>query len=224
MTNREQADKVLTMLRLTSKDRYISRRLVLSVLWEKMTYLLSQKLRDRTLYREENLYKTIDCVEFEPVRGHSCDIVEFRNCKKLMRSKKPLKGLIYSRYGSSIRMVTNLDSTIRLERTTPADYIRNVRRKGYKPEPAFYEKEGYIYLLETTMERGIIDLMTINLKEAEKLDSCHKKQNCKSILDYEFVGSDKLREIAVQEAYKEITSLYLSIQPDENPDNNENRI
>ena len=223
MTNKEQADRLLAMLRLTSKDRYVSRRLVLTVLWEKMRFLISQKLRDRSLYREENLYTTIDCMEFEPIQGYACDIVEFRSCKNIMKSKKPIKGLIYSRYGSSIRMVTNLDSSERLNRTTPTDHIRNTKRKGYKAEPAFYDRNGYLYILETSMERGVVDLITLNLKEAEEISSCSRKQNCKSILDYEFVGSDKLKEVAIQEAYNEITSLYLSVPPDENPNNNENR-
>ena len=52
-------------LKLLNKDERISRRYVLHVLKDISSNLISQKLLDRTLGREMNLYTKIECFEFK---------------------------------------------------------------------------------------------------------------------------------------------------------------
>ena len=224
MSRKEIVDRVKTKLRQMSKDRWMSNRFIYHVLEEKMRFLLAQKLRDRSLYRESNLYTQINCFEFEKIDRISCDIIEFRTCQKIMKSKQKLPELIYSRFGDSIKIVSNLDQTETLDKTIPTDYIRNKKRKQNYNPPSFYERGGYLYLLNTQMEAAFIELLTLDLEAAEELDCECEKEECKSALDYSFIGSDKLKEVVVQQTVQEIAQTYLQIQQDENPDNNENSI
>lgn len=224
MNKKVIVDRVQTQLRQLSKDRWMSSRFILHILEEKMKFLLSQKMLDRTLYRESNLYTQINCFEFEKVDRIKCDIIEFRTCQKIMKSTEKLPELLYSRFGDSIRIVTNLDQTERLDKTTPTDYVRSRNRKfNYNP-PMFYERGGYLYLLNTEMEAAFIELLTLDTETAENLDCGCEKQPCKSALEYPFIGSDKLKEIVVQQTIQELAQTYLQIQQDEKPDNNENTI
>lgn len=222
-TKGEIADRILTTLRRDSKDRFLSRRYVLNILEEKMTFLLSQKLRDRSLYRESNLYTTLECYEFEEIENIKCDIIEFRRCESIMKGKKKLPTLIYSRYGDSINYISNLDVSIEITETNPKKYINDKKRRSYKPKPMYYIKDGFPYLVDTKMEVGEINLLTLDTERAEEV-TCKGKDKCKPSIDYEFIGSDKLRDIAVQQTLQEIAGTFLQIQPDENPDNNENSL
>lgn len=224
MTKKQIVDRITTTLRQVSKDRWMSSRFILSILEEKMRFLLSQKLRDKTLYRESNLYSQINCFEFEKVDRINCDIIEFRTCQKIMKSKKRLPELIYSRFGDSIRVVSNLDQTERLDKTTPTDYMRGKKRKFDFNPPMFYERDGYLYLLNTQIEAAFVELITLDTQKAKEADCECEKDECKSALDYNFIGSDKLKEIVVQQTIQEITQTYIQIQPDEKPDNNENSV
>lgn len=217
------ADRILTTLRQTHKDREMSRRYVLYVAEEKMKFLLTQKLRDRSLYRESNIYTQINCVEFEKIDVVKCDIIEFRTCNSVMRSRKKLPEVIYSRYGDSIRMVSNLDHSITIDKTTPNDLVRNRNRKGYNKKPFYYITDGYLYLVNTEMEVGYIELLTQDTKTAEDLDCGCTKNECKSSLDYPFIGSDKLVEVAIQQTLQELMGSYMQVRPDENPNGLENQ-
>lgn len=223
-TKKQVVDRIKTKLRQLSKDRWMSNRFVLKILEEKTRNLLSQKLRDRSLYREANIYSAIDCFEFEKVESFSCDIVEFKTCQKIMKSKKKLPELIYSRFGDSIRIVSNIDQTERLVKTTPPDYQRSRKRKFNNNPPMFYERGGYLYLLNTEMEVGFIELLTLDTETAERIDCNCEESNCKGSLDYSFIGSDKLKEVVIQQTIQELVQTYVQIQPDENPDNNENSV
>ena len=103
-------------------------------------------MADKSLYREMNLYKVLDCVEMIPVEIYKCDIIEFRACKKLMKSKKKLPDLIYSKYGSSILEVTSIDSEYLFKPITLAQYRINKQRTGNDiNQQFFYVKDGYFY-------------------------------------------------------------------------------
>ena len=224
MTKKKIVDRIKTELRRLSKDRWMSNRFILSVLENKMSFLLSQKLRDRTLYRESNLYSQIGCFEFEKIDRIKCDIIEFRTCQKIMKSKHKLPELLYSRFGDSIKIVSNLDQTETLQKTIPTDYIRNKKRKQNYNPPAYYERGGYLYLLNTQMEAAFIELLTLDTETAENLDCDCEKNPCKSALEYNFIGSDKLIEPVIQQTLQELAQTYLQIPTDEKPDNNENNV
>ncbi|HLS52998.1 MAG TPA: hypothetical protein VK031_03430 [Tissierellaceae bacterium] len=222
-TIRDLTDSIITATRQNYRDRKMSRRYIISVYKRIMKDLIAQKIRDRSLYREENLYVDIDCYEFEEIENKKCDIIEFRMCESIMKGRKRLPELIYTRYGDSIRMVTNLDGSVKINKTTPSKYIRDRTRRSYRAEPQYYVRDGYPYLLNTKMEAGTISVLTLEIEEAEKA-RCGDIDECKSSLDYPLIGSDKLINTAYQQTLQEILRAYIQVRPDENPDNNENNI
>lgn len=180
---------------------------------------MSQKLGESSLYREENIFKVLDCFELEKVDIIKCPIIEFRTCKQLMRSKKQLPELIHSKYGSSVKEVTSLDGEFLLKPITPYQYRLNKQRKTDSKEPYFYVKDGYLYVPDLEVEMVQVTLITQDLYDLNECSEC-KKQNCKSAWDYEFVCSDKLLEAVIQETIKEV-SMTKQIQADQNPNLNE---
>lgn len=223
MNKKEFTDTIINTLRLNSRDRFISRRHILSIALEKMKFLIAQKLLDRSLYREENLITNITCYELEEVEVVKCPIVEFRICSKIMKGTKKLPELIYSRYGDSIRLMSNVDTSERIDRTNPTDYIRDRKREGYREVPKYYIKDGYPYIIDSNIEVVDLQLITLKVRDAEKA-SCEGTDECKAEIAYEFIGSDKLTEVVRQETIKELMGTYMQIQPDERPDGNEKTI
>ena len=95
MTNAEFVSRVLNGLNSLDKDSRISRRYILHVGRQKSAFYISQKMNDRSLFREDNLYTTLNCFELEKIEVTKCDIIEFRRCKSIMKSKKKLPELIW---------------------------------------------------------------------------------------------------------------------------------
>ncbi len=109
MTNLQIVSKVINLMKLNNRDDRVSRRFVLQLLRDTAQQLIAQKHSDRTILSEMNLYSYIPCFEFTQINSKTCDTIEFRLCNTLMKSKKPLPKLIFSRLGSSIREIVSLD-------------------------------------------------------------------------------------------------------------------
>lgn len=222
MTNSEIVSRVRNGLNSISKDDRISRRYILHVAKQKATFLISQKLGDRSLFREDNLYKTVDCFEMEPVDVVRCEILEFRRCKSIMKSKCKLPKLIYSRYGNSLKEVITADGEKEFKPITPSQYRRDNNRLE-KPEYIYYYvKDDYLYLLDTEIELVSLYLISMNLDYLEEGCGCKENsEECKSLWDYEFNVPDKLEEAIVGETIKEV-AMTKQIPRDENPNSNNN--
>lgn len=222
MTERKFAESILASLNQLDRDRYLSKRYIISIGKDIMKGLLVQKLGDRTLYREANLYSNIDCIELEEIDVVKCPIVEFRTCNVVMRSKKPLPELLYSKYGPAIRMVTDIDTAEDVGRISLKDYVRNKKRQGYRKTPKYYtDSSGYLYVVDFEIELVSAEVMTLNPKQAEEC-GCGDFDECKSSLDYEMIGSHKLEMVVVQETLNRILGTFMQIPSDENPDKNRN--
>lgn len=222
MTNSEIVSRVRNGLNSISKDDRISRRYILHVAKQKATFLISQKLGDRSLFREDNLYKTVDCFEMEPVDVVRCEILEFRRCKSIMKSKCKLPKLIYSRYGNSLKEVITADGEKEFKPITPSQYRRDNNRLE-KPEYIYYYvKDDYLYLLDTEIELVSLYLISMNLDYLEEGCGCKENsEECKSLWDYEFNVPDKLEEAIVGETIKEV-AMTKQLPRDENPNSNNN--
>ncbi len=218
MNNKEFVSRVVNGLNSISKDDRISRRFILHVGRQKATFLISQKLNDRSLYKENNLYKTIDCFEMKPIDVTRCDIIEFRRCKSIMKSKNKLPKLIYSRYGDSLKEVTTIDEEKEFKATTPSQYRRDKNRVGISDYIYYYVKDGYLYLLDTEIERVNLYVLTTSTEDIDSASSC-SEGDCKSLWDYEFIVPDKLEEIVLSETIKEV-SMKKQVPQDENPNMN----
>lgn len=220
MTNSEFVSRVRNGLNSVSKDDRISRRYILHVGKQKSTFLVSQKLGERSLFREDNIYSVIDCFEMEAIDVVRCDILEFRRCRSIMRSKCKLPKLIYSRYGASLKEVTTADEEREFKPITPSQYRRDKNRVEKSDYIYFYVKDGYLYLLDTEIELVSLYLITMDMDKIEEDCSCNEDK-CKSLWDYEFIVPDKLEEAVLGETIKEI-SMRKQIPADENPNSNNN--
>ena len=222
MNNAEIVSRVRNGLNSISKDDRISRRYILHVAKQKATFLISQKMSDRSLFREDNLYKTLDCFELEPIDVVRCDILEFRRCKSIMRSKCKLPKLIYNRYGNSLKEVITADGEKEFKPITPSQYRRDKNRVEPSDYIYYYVKDGYIYLLDTEIELISLYLISMELDSLDKNCGCNDLgDECMSLWDYEFNVPDKLAEAVVGETIKEI-AIAKQMPRDENPNSNNN--
>lgn len=220
MSNNEITDIILNVLKANSKDSRISRRLVLSTLESKAKFYISQKLNDKSLYREANIYKEIPCVEFENVDIIKCPIIEFRTCKTLMRGKKKLPELIWSKYGHTLKEITSIDGNYSFDPITATQYRKNKERSGKTNKKYFYVKDGYPYIPDYEFYSGNLYLISQDQYELAQISECSKNK-CNSVWDFEFVCPNKLEELVIQETIKHL-SLTKQIQEDVNPNLNSN--
>lgn len=218
MTNSEIVSRVQNTLNSVSKDNRIPPRYILQTLRDSATFFISQKMGDRTLYKDTNPYTTISCFEMESFDLIKCDIVEFRRCKSLMRSKHKLPKLIDGKYGHSIKEVTSIDDEFEFEPITLAQYRRNKdRQKG--DIKYFYVKDDYLYLPDSEVESVNLYLITLH---TEDIVTCEKDTSCTSLWDLEFNAPDKLIEPIIAQTVQMIT-MRKQIPRDENANTDEGR-
>jgi hypothetical protein len=219
MKNRELVSRVVNGLHSQNKDASIPKRYILRVATDIAIFLMAQKFRDRSLFRESNLYRTVDCFELTSIDKYSCDIVEFRSSSNVMKSKEKLPELVHFKYGNSLKEVTNIDSSLDFKRTTPSKYRRDKRRQGFGKDFFFYVKDGYLYLPDTDVSRVALYLYSPNEYEILKSSSCNKQ--CLNPWDLEFICSNKIENVVISETIKEI-SVRVQIPEDENPNMDSN--
>ena len=220
MNNLQITSIVLDTLKANSKDSRISRRLVLSTLESKAKFYISQKLNDKSLYREANIYKEIPCVKFKSIDIIKCPIVEFKTCKTLMRSVDKIPELIWSKYGHTLKEVTSIDGSYAFDPITATQYRKNKERTGKTNKKYFYIKDSYIYIPDYEFYTGNLYLISQDLYELEQISECSENK-CDSVWDFEFVCPNKLEEVVIQETLKQL-SLTKQIQEDTNPNLNPN--
>lgn len=221
MKNSEFVSRVISGLNSVNKDSRISKRYILRVGLGKAIHYMAQKFRDRSLFREGNLFTTVDCFELKEIDKVTCDIVEFRTCNTVMRSVNKLPKLIYFRYGSSLKEVTNVDYGFEFKSTTISKFRRDKKRQHFGGDEFFYIKDDYLYLPESDIKRVSLYLYTPNRYDAIKANACEENK-CLNPWEQDIIVSDKLMELVVQETIKEV-SLRLQIPEDENPNLDSNQ-
>lgn len=221
MTNNELVSRITNGYQLLNKDDRINRRYILQVARQTAKFLISQKLRDKSLFREDNLYTTIDCFELESKDRFVCDIVEFRSCEKLMKSVKPLPDLIYSRYGNSIKEVTAIDYHKEFKKSTISQFRRDKKREMKADSNFYYVRDNYLYLPDSEVEMVSLYVMTVDEYLAQKSSSCNNDP-CKSAWEYEFNIPDKLLTPLFDMVRQEV-GLHKQIVEDTNPNLDENQ-
>lgn len=219
MNNREFVSRVSNQLRMTSKDEYISDRLVLSTGQSFSKKLITQKIQRRSIDRDMSLYKNIDCIEFEPVKAAKCEFVEFRLCDKLSKSVKKFSDLIYTRYGSTIKELYSIDGKVSFTESTRYQLrLDSQRDSSYKPNK-FYVLNDYIYIPDEIYTLSGLVLM-LDQYELEQLSGC--SDCCESIWDKEFIVPDGMLEDVIGYTVQQL-SVTKQIVPDESSDMNENK-
>lgn len=218
MTNKEAVSRVLNSLRLLTKDSHISRRFVLRTLRGISKSLIAQKILDRSLQYDYNLYTLLKCFEFERVDKVDCNIISFRRCDILMKSKKKLPELVHSRVGASVKSVTSVDGNYNFTLLDAGQYQRNKSRK-YKIEDEVYvyiASDGHLYIPDIEILAVDVLLISVKTDEVEACSSC-KEDDCKSSWDATFICPDRLEETVFRDSIQIVAATTGSIVKDSNP-------
>lgn len=193
MTYREAVSKCVNTLKLNNKDEHISRRYILKLLQDSAQVLISQKLLDRTIAGDLNLYTYIPCFEFELIDVKKCPIIEFKMCNTLMKSKKPLPKLVFSRLGASIKDIVALDGNYRFTMVDKGQYQRNKKRKySVKGETYIYlDSDLHLYIPDEEIYSVDLTVLTTKPEEVDKCSAC-SENDCPKYWETTFIISDKL--------------------------------
>lgn len=218
-TNRDIVSKVMNVYKLNNRDDKVSRRFVLKLLQDTTAQLISQKWLDRTILSETNLYTTINCLEFKRIEVKDCPSVEFRMCDILMKSKKPLPKLIFSRLGASIKQIVSLDHNFKFVLVDETQYRRNKKRQ-YKLKDEVYiylGTDNHLYIPDNEIWALDLDILTPNPEDVIDCSSCTENK-CLSKWDAEFIVSDKLLDVVFNQTLQ-ILGVTRQVREDQNPNN-----
>ena len=220
MNNRELVSRISNQLRMITKDENISDRLVLNTAKSIARKFITQKTQRRSIDRDMSLYKEVKCIEFETIDTFSCKFIEFQSCEKLSRSKVKFSDLIFTRYGSSVKELYSIDRRNNFSESTLYQYRNNSERKGgdITEQNKFYILDNYIYV---TDEVEALSGLVLVLDQYELEEACGCTENCKSVWDFEFVCPDSVLEDVISYTIQNMM-MTKQIQPDENPNLNEN--
>lgn len=219
MKHKEAVSRLINSVRLLNKDEHISRRYVLKLLKDASRTLISQKILDRTIQKDLNLFTRIDCIEFDKEDVVRCPLIEFRRCGVLMKSKKPIPTPIFSRIGNSLYNIESIDSSKEFKQVTRAQYRTDKDRRYSDDKVKVYLGEDmHLYIPDHEIYSVNIGMITLDTEDADECSSC-SDGDCKSAWDYEFIVPDKLVSAVFDIAKQELAGLYKQIVPDQNPNN-----
>lgn len=218
-TYREIVGSIQEILNSVAKDTYIPRRLILTLLKTYLKDLVSKKFHDKSLFREINIYDWIDCIELVPDDVIKCPVVEFRGCNNIMKTKKPLPTLIWSRFGSSISSIMNIDHSIEYSVITHTDYYNLKKRRGFdkfKGKYAILGSDNHLYIPDSEVE--IISVLLYSIDENKfGCSSCSEDTQCNSYWDTEMAIPDQLLANAIDLTLAKLITR-VQIPKDESPD------
>ena len=222
MTNLEFVSQISGILKSNNKDNRIPKRLILKVGQDAATFLIAQKLMDRTISSETNLFTTIPCFELEQIESKNCPSLEFRMCRTLMKSKEPLPKLVFSRLGASIRDIVALDGDFIFTFVDETQYRRNKKRQHQLKDQVFVYlgTDNHLYIPDREILSLDLTVLTLDTIAVEDCSAC-KEKDCRSFWDYEFIASSKLIE-SVKDMTLQRLSLTRNIVEDNNPNSLEN--
>jgi hypothetical protein len=219
MKKSEIVSKVVNLLKLNNRDDRASRRFILSLLENSATAYISQKFSDRTILAQTDLYSYIPCFEFAQINSKTCDTIEFRLCNILMKSKKPLPKLIFSRLGSSIREIVSLDGNFTFTFVDEVQYRRNKKRQHKLKNEVYVYLGADNHLYIPDQEIFTVDL-TVLTTETDKIAECSScmESGCESKWESEFICPSLLIDVVYNDTLNKM-GLNRQIKADENANN-----
>lgn len=225
MTNAKFVSRVVNGLKALNKDAHVSKRHILEIGRSKSKTYISQKLLDKTLFKEENLFRYINCFKLHDEDRIKCGIYEFARCESLMKSDKKIPGLVFNKYGSSILSVSSIDGMTQFTPTTLSNYSLFKQRKDsdkFKGRTNYYYiKEGFLYLPDSEIEMVNIVYIPFDDSKVDDVSECSEADPCESIWDREFIVPDKLGEQVITETINEVFTGDRNVE-DENPNGDSN--
>lgn len=228
ISNGEFVSRIINGINNLDIDSLVSKRYVLSIGQIKAKFYLSQKLLEKTIFLEPNLFQFIPCIEMISVPSSSCSIDGYTNCSRVMRSKHKIPGLIYYNLGPSIISMSPIDDSFEIVFASPKRFRNEQQRQhfGKFKKVFFYVKDDYIYLLNSEIEYVNLTYISSTEEGIEEIKgSCGSNNivnnSCKSVWDMNFICPDKLLDRVMDETRAEVFDI-LRIPKDENPDMDSN--
>ena len=213
LTKGEFVSRVINGLNSLNKDQRISRRYILHVGINIVRDFLGKRITEGLLLRDLNIVTNIDCLEMIPEDTVKCDIIEFKRCKSLMRSKCKLPELFGSSFGASIISVTALDDMTEFKPITLKQFRRNLNREDMEGLFEYYVKDNYLYLPNSNVRRVNVELITLF---PEDVKNCGEEDDCKEVYETEFIVPSKFIDNVVKATIQEV-AFKKQIPTDENP-------
>lgn len=227
VTNAEFVSRIVNNLKALSKDAHISRRFILGIGRMKSSFLISQKIDEMSMFKEEALIATISCFRLELIEAKVCDIFEFRLCRNVTKSTCKLPEGFFGKNGAGIVSITSIDGEQVYNYTTPQRYALTLRNKYTRVGKAryYYIKDGYLYLPDSTNELVEIRMFISDKDKAYEACNCGDKKEikCTSKWESEFVCPDRFLDLVVKDTLQEVGSFYRTSVADENPNLDENQ-
>lgn len=219
MKNSEIVSKITNALKNNNRDDRISRRFILNLLKISAQQLISNKLLDRTISSEMNLYTDIHCYDFEKQDIVNCPMIEFRKCDILMKSKNPLPKLVFSRLGASIKEVVSLDGNFRFTFIDKSQYQRNKKRQTkLKGEVYIYlGSDNHLYIPDNEIQSVDLTVLTMYPEDVSECSSC-AEDLCLNNWNNLFICPDKLLDVVLNQTLQ-ILGVSRQIIEDKNPNN-----
>lgn len=216
ITNSEFVDRCVANLKANTKDGRVSRRFILSTGMMKARFLISQKIDEMTMFKEEGALSYLNCFELSRVTHRECNIFEFNICGNIMMSDHKLPEGFFGKNGAGIVSVANLEGEL-YEPISPRAFQNLKNRLWIIPGTKYYTiKDGHLVLPDDTNE--IVDLIMFTPKkwEVDEKSGCNSNSVCKSRWDYEFVCPDRFLDLVVKDTLQELASIYRTSVEDEN--------
>lgn len=222
-TYNELVSRVQNTLNQVAKDTFIPRRFILHILKSKIAFYTAQKLYDRSIFRDTNSYKWIECIRMKEESGVKCG-VDLQKCETVSKSVKKLPELMWGKYGPSILMVTNIDGSKEYQVVSPL-YYNSIKKKStfskFKGRYAIIYPDNHLYIPDSSVKVVNVLLLTFDEKCVDSSDCEGSEMKCSNYWDTDIEVPDKLSEAIIQETIKEV-SMRIQIPLDANENSNPN--
>jgi hypothetical protein len=218
ITNAEFVSRVVNGLKALSKDTHISARYIAHIGKVKAKFLMSQKLDEMTLFKEDGIISSVPCFRLKRIKSKDCGIVEFNLCDNIMKSCEKIPEGLFGKNGSSIISVLNIDGSKEYNYITPRKYA-DLKKRKYRSKNSgyYYIQDGYLFLPDSKNELVDITMILLDKDEADAVSECSNKVSCKPKLESEFVCPDRFLDLVVRDTIQEIGNFYRTSVADENP-------
>lgn len=218
-TNAEFVSRIVNNLKATTKDGRANRRHILAIGQDKARFLMSQKLDELTMFREEGIISYVPCFELEEEPIVRCDFIDLRICKTMMKSKHKLPEGLFGKTGAGIIEVSSLDGDERFVHTTPTT-LRNLSNLKYKRNTTknYLIRDNYLYLPNSSVEAVNLTMFVIEPYKTKDVSACcEEEEKCKSNWDYTFICPDRFLDLVIRDTLAEMANIYRTSVEDSNP-------
>lgn len=223
ITYRNIVSRIQNIFKGLTKDTYIPRRLILSIYKSKAEHFLLQKLNEKKMFDNQDIFQWINCIRLEEDSPVKCGIPVFSECRSLMKSVKKIPDIINTDYGYAIIMATNIDhsKTYDLKSIRYINEIKNSPHYSLVKGKYFYIVDGYIYIPDSEVE--VINLLALSLDEKkDECSECSENSECSNYWETKINLPKKFVDLAVSQTIQEV-AMRLHIPKDELPNLDSNQ-